>query len=99
MTNDKATFTIEFADEVSTGAIMTVEGAADGDILSVETEADGNVLTATVWGDGNAINVYESQFMEELGELYPSAEIVDCDVEPGAGVENCPQNEHYPDAG
>lgn len=90
MTSDKASYTIEFANQVSTGAVTTIRDAAEPDVLTVEVETDDNIAEVTVWGDGNAIPVWEEQMKHELFDSYPSAEIVNVDVQVGEGQENSP---------
>ena len=91
MTNDKAVYTIEFADEVSTGAESTILNAADPEVLVIETQTNDNILTVTVWGDSNAIPVFEEEFKTELEPLYPSMEITNVETYPGQGTERTPQ--------
>ena len=89
MTNDKAVYTIEFSDDVSTGAVSTIKDSVDGSVLNVEIQTHDNIATVSVWGDSNAIPVWESEWRDELSDLYPSATI-ECEVFPGEGVENSP---------
>lgn len=90
MTNDKATYTITFADTVPTTMPDRIENCADPDVLTVETSTDGDTLTVTVYGDSNAIPVFEEAMRDEELDAYPSATVT-CDVNAGAGVEKAPQ--------
>lgn len=90
MTNDKVTYTLKFKYEVSQGAVSTIRDANEPNVCTVEIETDGDLAYVTVWGDSNAISVYEEKFKSDLFELYPSAEIIDTDIEVGKGPENSP---------